>query len=313
MTERRAGLEFRIAGRTLNGIALRYGDISPDFRERFEPGAFGEVRAVPLNLQHDRQMVITPDAMLTDSPRDLRVRAELPPASAALALVRRGALSGFSIEFYSKAERRESGIRVVEKAELTGLALVDAPAYPASGVEVRARSGRTLRAAIPSETKLACECSGAGCRFAEFARGALQEAFDDAFKEAKREIVAAWGSYSSPLASRSRGTLRGRMAGDDLEVDIDLPDSDAGRAVIAAQEDAGIVVRPFVMADASDGVIEERAAGEQTMVYRKLRIRAVIVSATDAREGWPDPVLIPTPDVEPEGRRVAPVRRRIWL
>ena len=53
MIEHRDGVEFRVAGRTLTGTALRYGDISPDFGERFEPGSFGEVRSVPINLQHD--------------------------------------------------------------------------------------------------------------------------------------------------------------------------------------------------------------------------------------------------------------------
>lgn len=142
--EHRAGVEFRVAGRTLSGVALRYGDVSPDFAERFEPGAFGPVDRVAINLQHDARMVVTPDAALTDGPRALEVRAELPADSAALALVRRGALNGFSIEFHSKAERREGGLRVIERAELSGLALVDRGAYPESTAEVRA--GMELRA-----------------------------------------------------------------------------------------------------------------------------------------------------------------------
>ena len=89
--EHRAGCEFRVAGRTLSGTAMRYGDVSPDFRERFLPGAFGEVRTVDVNLQHDPALVAVRGAILTDSPRELQVRAELPPGSAALALVKRGA------------------------------------------------------------------------------------------------------------------------------------------------------------------------------------------------------------------------------
>ena len=50
MREVRHGPELRVAGRTLSGTAIRYGDISPDYRERFEPGAFGEVGAVPISI-----------------------------------------------------------------------------------------------------------------------------------------------------------------------------------------------------------------------------------------------------------------------
>ena len=124
-------VEFRVAGRTLSGTVLRYGDLSPEHRERFAPGAFAPVPDVPLNLQHDRSVVLLPAGRyaLTDSPRALEVRAELPAESAALKLVRRGALSGFSIEFHSRAERREAGVRVIESAALVGVALVDVPSY----------------------------------------------------------------------------------------------------------------------------------------------------------------------------------------
>ena len=91
--EVRAGLEFRVSGRTLSGVVLRYGDVSPEHRERFVPGAFAPVPDVPLNVQHDAKMrVLDPGAFaLTDSERELRIRAELSPGSAALELVRRGA------------------------------------------------------------------------------------------------------------------------------------------------------------------------------------------------------------------------------
>ena len=132
--------EFRVAGRTLTGRAMTYGDISPDFRERFMPGAFGELRALPVNLQHDPLMIVVQEAALTDGPRSLEVRADLPEGSAALSLVKRGALSGFSIEFHALEEHREAGIRVISKAELTGLALVDRGSYPQSTAEVRCAS-----------------------------------------------------------------------------------------------------------------------------------------------------------------------------
>ena len=137
MLPERRYAEFRVAGRTLTGAALVYGDISPDFRERFMPGAFGELRALPVNLQHDPSLIVVQEAALTDTQRSLEVRADLPEGSAALQLVKRGALSGFSIEFNAIEEHREAGIRVIDRAELTGLALVDKGAYPQSTAEVR--------------------------------------------------------------------------------------------------------------------------------------------------------------------------------
>ena len=139
-TERRFA-PFTVEGRVLSGRALVYGDVSPDFNERFEPGAFGaDITAPALNLQHDPGVVLL-DAgayQLTDGPRALEVRAELAEGAAALQLVKRGALRGFSIEFRAEQERREAGIRVIELAELTGLALVDTPSYPGATAEVRA-------------------------------------------------------------------------------------------------------------------------------------------------------------------------------
>ena len=142
--ERRAGGELRIAGRTLTGAAMPYGDVSPDFRERFDPGAFAPVPgSIALNLQHDSGVVVAPDATLTDGPEALRVSATLPEGSAALVLVRRRALNGFSVEFLVTAERRDAaGVRVIERAELTGLAVVDRPSYPAAKAEVRAGEAR---------------------------------------------------------------------------------------------------------------------------------------------------------------------------
>ena len=311
--EHRAGCEFRVAGRTLSGTAMRYGDVSPDFRERFEPGAFGEVRSIAVNLQHDRNVIVVPDALLTDSPRELRVRAELAPGSAALNLVRRGALNGFSVEFHAESERRESGIRVIERAVLAGLALVDRGAFPGATAEVRARSGRRLRSKIPYDAFLACECikregagSGGTCipmvRFSQYAG----EMMADAFGEADRQhVLAVAGNYKRPLGSSSRGTVRAVSTDDGLEVEIDLPAGAVGDEVVAAHEAAGVIVRPLIDPDRSEFVDTDK--GRE---YTKPYLRALIVGATDSKEGWPDAVI----DYgDPEGRAAPERRRRVWL
>ena len=314
--EHRAGVEFRVQGRTLSGVALRYGDVASGFRERFVPGAFGSVSRVDVNLQHDPSLIVARNAILSDSPRALLVRAELPADSAALKLVRRGALNGFSIEFFSRVARREAGIRVVEKAELTGLALVDVGAYPASKAEVRAKSGRVLRSTVPYDRELACECisrggpgSGAACvplaRFAKVAGDEMAAVIEGALAEA-RDILAVAKDYSKPLASASRGTLRATSTDAGLDLEIDLPAGALGDDVIAANEAAGVIVRPLIDYDRSEYVDTDKGR-EVTKPY----LRALLVGATDARDGWPDPTI---EYVDPD--RAAPVRERrarLWL
>ena len=123
------------------------------------------------------------------------------------------------------------------------------------------------------------------------------------------DTIAAWGRYDRPLASVSRGTLRrsGRYG-----IDIDLPDDENGRAVLAAHESTGVIVRPHLDMDAS-----EYTQDGDTLTYTRAVARAFIVSATDAREGWPEPTLRaaeaePT-EAEPTGRSAILRRRRLWL
>ena len=108
--ERAAPVEVRMAGRTLSGVVLRYGERSVDRAELFEAGAFAPIGEVSLNLQHDRERVIAStsagDLRVIDTPEALRIEAELREGSAELSLVRRRALRGLSVEFLVRSERR---------------------------------------------------------------------------------------------------------------------------------------------------------------------------------------------------------------
>ena len=324
--EHRLAQEFRVAGRTLSGAAMVYGDVSPDFRERFEPGAFGEVRTVDINVQHDPALVAVRGALLTDSPRELRVRAELPPASAALNLVRRGALNGFSVEFHAKAERREAGVRVIERADLTGLALVDRGAYPGATAEVRARSGRRLRSTVPYNRDLACECiakrgpgSGGECipiaRFSKAAGDEMAAMMTRAFAEAERDILIVAGNFRRPLGSVSKGTVRAESTDAGLTIEVDMPAGAIGDEVIAAHEAAGVIVRPLIDMERSDFI--DTARGRE---YSRPHLRAFIVGATDTKSGWSDAVIDNVLDDGPTttAQKIAALskiskRRRVWL
>ena len=334
-TEHTAPLEVRATGRTLTGEAIRYGERATDRPERFQPGAFGALGPLVLNLQHDPAIPLasTGDGLeVTDTERALEVRAELRDG-AALTLLRRGVLRGLSVEFRSLAERQVGAVRVIERATLEGLGLVDVPAY-SGRLEVRDLLDLTMTATVPPDVPLACECVSAVCKWARFIPEAVSEMFDNAidrvaelvaeelqaaqaaeFARIKQmlpgletaadhgDTIAVCGNYSRPLASVSRGTLRraGRYG-----LAIDLPNDENGRAVLAAHESTGVVVRPYLNVRES----EAEQDGE-TMVYSKAVARAFIVSATDAREGWPAPTVAPTE--APAERSAIPPRRRLWL
>ena len=318
MLERRTGpLEVRAEGRVLTGPAIRYGDVSPSHRERFEAGAFDlDGRTRWLDYRHDRERALAwtgSGLTLTDTREALMVEADLPSiplADRALADVAAGRLTGFSVEFNAVEERRESGIRVVSRAELSGIGLVAAPSYTQSTVEIRARSGRTLRATIPAGKNLACRCSGIQCKFARLMDKAMKDIFDEFKKESsQREMIAAFGSYDSPLASLASGTLRGSLLlNGDGQVEIDIPEGVAGAATIAAHDAAGVIVRPVL--DAQDSVSHLEA---DTRIYTSAKARAWIVSATDQREGWPNPELIATLGNLEVADASAPRRWRTWL
>ena len=133
-------------GRRLSGVAVTYGDTAtlPFGRERVERGAFAPIGDVILNAQHDRAAPLARTAgaglELADSAERLAFSATLPETRAAddvLALVRTGVMRGASVEMRVTAERMEAGVRVIERASLTGIGIVDTPAYPASEVEAR--------------------------------------------------------------------------------------------------------------------------------------------------------------------------------
>ena len=149
MERRFSDLEFRAEGRTVAGIAMRYGDISPTHRERFEPGAFRFADTVHLDIGHDpeRALAWRPGGglELDDGDDALRLSADLPgipAAERALAEIRAGKRSGLSVEFKAIKERREGNIRVIEEALLGGIGLVASPSYSAARVELR--EGRIL-------------------------------------------------------------------------------------------------------------------------------------------------------------------------
>lgn len=137
--ERASPIEFRAgADGRITGPALVYGDLATiegGRKERFEPGAFQDVPGeIRLNLQHDPEIEVG-TAKLTDGAQSLDAAASVKQGFRDL--VKRRSLTAFSIEFRAIEEAIVDGVRVIKRAALLGLALVDTGAYPASRVEAR--------------------------------------------------------------------------------------------------------------------------------------------------------------------------------
>ena len=140
-------VELRANGRNLAGVVMDYGDVSNSHQERFTAGAFRFAESVPINLLHDDLKAIAwypgGGVTLNDTEHELRFDADLPPipaADLALELVATGKAQGLSIEFRAIKEKRDNGIRVIEQADLLGIAIVPNPAYGKSRVELRAEN-----------------------------------------------------------------------------------------------------------------------------------------------------------------------------
>ena len=204
------------------------------------------------------------------------MRATLPEtreATDALTLLRKRVLRGLSVEFTAIEEHIEAGVRVITKAVLSGIGLVDRPAYPQSLAEARRRFGYigTVKGYIPKGTKLDCRCKD-GCDSA---------IIEDA--EFPETVIGVRGNYGEALGSMKRGTLRvnPRKDGSGWDIEQDLPDTTQARDLMASSKSADIYARPFMDADKSDVVIEGGTA-----TYKKGVVRAVVFETTDQSKGW---------------------------
>lgn len=312
-TERLAPVECRLKGRTLRGVAMRYNEQARDRPELFLPGAFQPLGVVSLNLQHDqsREIASTDGGSLriTDTPTELRVTADLREGSAELSLVRRKTLTGLSVEFRALTERRDpSGLRIVERAELPAIGLVDQGSYRTQ-VELRAAMKEAwLSASVLYYSVSECTCQGGGCDSVSFDAGAFDETLDSG-----RDILAIGGSgFASVLGSRRRGTLLLEADEDGLKIGLDGPtDSAAARQVVENARAGPVYVRPMIDPEASEYVDEGNVRR-----FTRASFRAVLVKPTPNSRGHQPATVrgVPETDLDSEPPDPTPAkRRRLWL
>ena len=135
--ERRYADLTEIEGRSLSGLALPFEveARAGNMRERFARGSVQSSGEAILNRQHDRALPLArePETLTFEVREDgLWMRAALPETQEAddtLALVRARVLRGLSVEFVAQSERMEGAVRVITRAVIHGLAVVDSGAY----------------------------------------------------------------------------------------------------------------------------------------------------------------------------------------
>ena len=298
-SEQRQGVEIRADGRTLIGPAVKYGDVSPSHRERFEPGAFTVSPHLAPTLGHrtGRVLAYGDDVRVEDRADALVVSAHLPrteTADLALDGVKSGRYRGWSVEFIARRESRDTeGVRVVTAADLPGLALVDHPSYPGSVVE--ARRGGGYRNRLKPGRKMDCRCSarktGSNARNVEFSH--------TAFEDLPKDVAAVVRGLDTTVARTADGSLRLRRARDgSLVIDLDPLDTMDGRR-LRELIDAGVPVhaRPVWDPDLSTWTLVGNTAVVTAAVFGLLLVRPV----QPDRAGGLDPL---EPVARSEGRRV---------
>ena len=152
--ERRfAELRAAADGAAVEGVAMPYGTaarIWDAFNERVDPGAFaGSLGDITANRMHDARDVFARTGggglVLDDSATRLHLRAEIPEYRVDLRdQVKRQILRGMSVEMRVIEESWPSADeRVIHRAELFAVALVDRPAYTDTTVMLakRAKAG----------------------------------------------------------------------------------------------------------------------------------------------------------------------------
>ena len=310
-TERRRVALRQGPGRTVEGVAVRYGDLAqlPWGGERIEAGAFTPITDVILNAHHDRA---TPLARtggagleLTDTAERLAFTATLPDTRAAddvLALVRTGVMRGASVEMRVSGERFESGVRIIERASLSAIGIVDTPAYPASEVEARRRRGgrRTwVRGGVKYGVKAHCTCLDGECNEVLFRPEAL---------EVLDSTIATVGRATESVGSVRGNTLRVRNTPEAMEFEIDevTRDTAAGRQLDDLRKTGTpVYARPII--DHESATFEDI---DGVRNYSKAPVRALllkpILGPDERAENWQ---ALQFEGAAPAVKR----RRRVWL
>ena len=303
---KRLHFEIREAGGKFRGVMLQEGRAaSGGRREVFAPGSVEWPSRGVAILDGHRGTELARAEPIRESNGELRIEAQ---ATAAIRAAIRAGKRFMSVEFKPLSDRvTPGGVREILRAMVDAAALVADPEYDSTKAEIRARLGSGLRSTIPTGRRLDCKCHGSGsCEAVNIDAGAFEESIREAKTPGGRDILAVAGSYHSALGSVRRGTLTIESGDDGYRINLAaLPDSTAGRDLVAAAENTPLLVRPIF--DEMDEDFEGSESGNILQV-RRARLKAVLIGATDMAEGCPEAES--TEGVKSD-RRTA--WRRLWL
>ena len=134
--------ENRLGPGRLVGTLMAYSERASDRAEVFEPGSLSWPESgIVINRQHLRQSPILRCVPVVDG-NEVKIDSPLPDTTAGrdcAAEVRSKLMTGMSIEFRALKETFVGGVRRISEAVLSAAAVVDAPSFAGSTVEVRAK------------------------------------------------------------------------------------------------------------------------------------------------------------------------------
>lgn len=136
--------EFRVRSvnteeRTIEGIAAPYNqtiDVS-GYKERFEPGAFGEVTDVKLSFNHNNENIIGKVVRGEDTEDGFVIEARIsdtPKGNEIYTLLKDGVLDRFSVGFIPVEDTMDEDVIVRTKVDLKEVSVVPFPAYSAAQI-----------------------------------------------------------------------------------------------------------------------------------------------------------------------------------
>ena len=249
--------------------------------------------------------------MLGDSAEALTMTATLPntrDADDTLELVRTGVLRGLSVEFKALAEHMEAGpVRVIDRARLGAVGVVDKPAYPESGIEARQRGPRRtwVRGGILYGVECFCECLTGDCNKVLFRPVALEHlAAQDS-----PDVLAMIGRASESVGSTEGGTLKFVNKADRLSWELtDAARDTAAGGTLTDLSEAGVKVygRPIIDEAASEFTEQGGVRMFDHAAVKSLLIKPILTE--ESREGW-DPIVMAAAVAAAEQKR----RRYLWL
>lgn len=310
MIERRyCEIEYRADDGTVEGTAIDYSDAAripgpggAVMLERIEAGAFGSIGDVVANLQHDRQRPLARTGggglTLEDTTERLRAKIALPDTTDgrdARALLARGVLRGLSVEMVVQDEVFRGRERIISRADLKGLAVVDRPAYSLSVAALKRWTQVEDRAAFNGTYQMdqAETISDAPGRGTVRKRKYRPGAFDVSIQDAAQEIgLLTSRNPNDAVASKRSGTLAIEREGGNLLVTASSVAETSAWLDLVARRDAGLALslQPVIKADSGEyeDIAEDPADGSALIrTYTTAKLLGFMVTARPPKGAAP--------------------------